>query len=259
MNNPNLYAGLYNAIRDSYFNYLRFGDRSEKKLKPLHGWIGNTISSFIPKERYDVYFLNGKEVQTEGEYYKKMIDVAIVKKDVEVIEKKVGLKKVFYIPKIEMAISIKFITSNFKQNANNYFENLLGECANLRARGIKFGHFVIFRDRMPYFERSKKIKRWEILEDCDINKYIKLFKEREKFSHAPNVIELEIINIDPIIEKFYERKSKFTEEEIKEVIGKGRFVIQNGIDNTNLSKETKRFILDNFNLQQFFTNIKEIL
>ena len=172
MNNPNLYAGLYNAIRDSYFNYLRFGDRSEKKLKPLHGWIGNTISSFIPKERYDVYFLNGKEVQTECEYYKKMIDVAIVKKDVKVIK----IKRVFYTPEIEMAISIKFITSNFKQNANNYFENLLGECANLRARGIKFGHFVIFRDRMPYFESNKKIKRWEILEDRDINKYIKLFK-----------------------------------------------------------------------------------
>ncbi len=94
-----------------------------------------------------VYFLNGKEVQTEGEYYTKIIDVAIVKRGVKVIKKRVGFKSVFYIPEIEMAISIKFITSNFKQNANNYFENLLGECANLRVRGIKFGHFVVFRDK----------------------------------------------------------------------------------------------------------------
>jgi hypothetical protein len=33
---------------------------------------------------YDVFFLNGKEVQTEGGYYKKIIDVAIVKKGVDV-------------------------------------------------------------------------------------------------------------------------------------------------------------------------------
>jgi len=257
MNSPNLYTGLYNAIRDSYFKYLLSGDRSEEKLKPLHAWVGNTIKSFIPG--YDVYFLNGKEVQTEGEYYTKIIDVAIVKKGVKVIQKRVGPKTVFYIPEIEMAISIKFITSNFKQNANNYFENLLGECANLRARRIKFGHFVAFRDRIPYFERSKGIKHWEILEDHDINKYIKLFQEREKFFHAPNVIGLEIININPIIEEFYSRKPKFTDEEIKKVIGEGRIVIQNGIDNTNLSEKIKKFILDNFNLQQFFTNIKEIL
>lgn len=155
-----------------------------------------------------------------------------------------------------MAVSIKFITSNFKQNANNYFENLLGECANLRARGIKFGHFVVFRDKIPYFERSKKIKHWEILEDHDINKYIKLFQEKEKFPHTPNFIGVEIINISPIVEEFHNKKPEFTEEEIRKV---GGITIQNGIDNTKLSEEVKKFILDNFNLQQFFTNIKEIL
>ncbi|MBC7330276.1 hypothetical protein H5T88_07965 [bacterium] len=258
MNRQNLYIGFYNAIKESYFKYLLFGDRSEEKLKPLHAWVGNTIKMVIP-DLYDVYFLNGKEVQTEGEYYTKIIDVAIVRKEVKVIKRRVGFKSVFYIPEIEMAVSIKFITSNFKQNANNYFENLLGECANLRARGIKFGHFVVFRDKIPYFERGGKIRNWEILNDDDINKYIKLFQAREKFFHAPNLIGIEIININPIVEEAYNKKPKFTKEEISEVIRTGRITIQNGIWNTKLSNEVTRFILDNFNLFQFFRNINNIV
>jgi len=255
MNKQELYTSFYNAVKESYLKYLQFGDRSEEKLKPLHSWIGNTIKMFIPNQ-YDVYFLNGKEVQTEGQYYTKIIDVAIVKKGVKVSKRRVGAKNVFYIPKIEMAISIKFITSNFKQNANNYFENLLGECANLRAKGINFGHFVVFRDKIPYFDRKGKIKHWEILDDSDIKKYIKLFQEKEKFFHVPNFIGMEIIDINPIVEEFYNRKPEFTEEEIKAVEKeKGEIKIRNGINNTNLSNETKKFILENFNLEQFFREV----
>ncbi len=95
------------------------------------------------------------------------------------------------------------------------------------------------------------------MDDQDIEKYIKLFKDKEKFSHAPNFIGVEIININPIVEKFYNKKPKFTNEEIGKVIEE--ITIQNGIDNTELSKEVKKFILHNFNLQQFFENIKEIM
>lgn len=258
MNRQNLYAELYNAVKQSYHKYLLFGDRSEEKLKPLHTWTGNTIKNFISDD-FNVYFLNGKEVQTEGKYYTKIIDVAIVKKSINVIPRRVGFKTVFYIPEIEMAISIKFITSNFKQNANNYFEGLLGECANLRAKGMKFGHFIVFRDKTPYFKRSKKIEHWEILEDRDINKYIKLFLEREKFFHSPNVMGIEIINIDPIVEERYNRKPKFTEEEISRCVKMEKVIIRNGIHNTNFSDETKELILNNLNLEQFFTNIKKLL
>jgi len=258
MNKQDLYTGFYNAVKESYRKYLLFGDRSEEKLKPLHSWVGDTIKRFIP-DLYDVYFLNGKEVQTEGEYYTKIIDVAIVKKGVGIIKRRVGAKSVFYIPKVEMAVSIKFITSNFKQNANNYFENLLGECANLRTKGIKFGHFVVFRDKIPYFQRSKEINHWEILEDNDIEKYIKLFQNKEAFSHVPNFVGMEIVNIDPIVEEFYNRKPEFTEVEIESVERTREIKIKNGIHNTKLSEKIKEFILENFNLQQFFKNIGEIL
>jgi hypothetical protein len=256
MNKEKLYKDFYNAIKKSYLNYLLFGDRSEEKLKPLHTWIGNTIQSFINKE-YNVYFLNGKEVQTEGAYYTKIIDIAIVKKEIKPTPKKIGVKTVFYIPNIKMGISIKFITSNFKQNANNYFENLLGECANLKAKKIIFAHFVVFRDKIPYFERNGELKHWEILEDRDINKYIRLFKERG-FPHAPDIIGIEIINIHPIVEEIYKKKPKFSEEEIKSVISKNELKIQNGIDNTNINEEVKEFVFNNFILPYFLEKIKRL-
>lgn len=157
MNKEKLYQDFYEAVKNSYINYLLYGDRSEEKIKPLHKFLGEAIKSLIG-DKYEAYFLNGKEVQTEGKYYTKIIDIAIVEKGKEVKEVRIGPKKVFYIPEILMAISVKFITSNFRQNANNYFENLLGECANLRSKGIKFAHFVVFRDKIPYFERNGKIK-----------------------------------------------------------------------------------------------------
>lgn len=254
MNKKKLYQDFYEAIKNSYKNYLIYGDRSEEKIKPLHKFLGEAIKSLIG-DKYEVYFLNGKEVQTEGKYYTKIIDIAIVEKGKEVKEVRIGPKKVFYIPEILMAISVKFITSNFRQNANNYFENLLGECANLRSKGIKFAHFVVFRDKIPYFERNGKIKTWEQIEDKDIEKYIKLFEEMEKSFHAPDVIGIEIVNINPIIEEQKSRKPPF--RGIKGEIQKIK--IQNGISNLRISKEIKGFISNNFNLYHFLEEVKRNL
>ena len=48
---------------------------------------------------------------------------------------------VFENKKIIATVSFKFVTSNYKQNANNYFENLMGETANIRRQNIGFAHF----------------------------------------------------------------------------------------------------------------------
>lgn len=254
-----LYQGFYKAIKESYCKYLLYGDRSKEKLKPLHKWVGETINKKLPPNLYKVYYLNGKEVETEGRYYNKTVDIAIVDSKVDPPVRKVGFKNVYYAQKIEMAISIKFITSNFKQNANNYFENLLGECKNIRANNIKFGYFVVFRDKIPYFDIDKGIKCFEVLDDNDVEKYIKLFEDIKKSLDLPNIIGMEIINIDPIVEEDLKKKPKFSEEDIKKATEEKGIKIENGINNTNLSEEKKKFILDNFNLQQFFTNIEKIL
>ncbi len=249
------YQDFYNSVKDSYIKYLLFGDRSVEKLKPLHSWIGETIKCLIPKE-YEVYFINGKEVQTEGKYYTKIIDVAIVKKDVEVKKKKGGFRSLIYIPRITMAVSLKFITSNFKQNANNYFEVLLGECANLRSKGVKFGHFVVFRDKIPYFARQGRLEHWETLEDKDVNKYIELYKEKLTFPHSPNFIGLEVVNINPVVEEIYKCKPKFSKKKIEKITKETPISVRSGINNTNLSVEIKEFVCKYFNIFEFFHNLQ---
>ncbi|WP_457613391.1 hypothetical protein [Methanocaldococcus sp.] len=252
-----LYNRFYNIIAETYKSYLIYGDRSDRKLKLLHEWLGKTIENNIPGE-YQVYYMNGKEVQTDGRYYPKVVDIAIVKDNVDNIKiKKVGVKKVYYIPKIEMAISIKFVTSNFRQNANNYIENLIGECANLKSNNVKFAHFVVFRDKTPYFKDGGKLKKWECLTNDHILKYIKLHEDKYKneFLHVPDAIGLEIVNINPTLEGIYKKKPKFKEN----LVNTYKINVDNGIENTNLSRDIKEYIKRNLNICRFIDTIANIL
>jgi hypothetical protein len=70
-----------------------------------------------------------KEATVQGKYYPKDIDIAVMKDD----------KAIF-------CLSIKFITSNYKQNANNYFENIMGETANIQANQIPYVNRNAFRN-----------------------------------------------------------------------------------------------------------------
>ena len=246
-----IYSAFYESVKKSYIAYLINGPRSTKKLKPLHGYMGNTIKEII-SENYDVYYINGKEVKTEGGYYPKAVDVAIVKKNTKVIIK----GRNYYIPKIDMAISIKFVTSNYRQNSNNYFENLLGECANLKSAGIKFAHFVVFRDRIPYFKSDKSLGHWEELENKDIKKYIRLHEDKESHLYAPDIIGLEIVKIHPIIEEIMNGQPPFTED-IEEYIS--NIKISNGLNNLRANPNLLKKVKENFNIITFLTQIKKIL
>ena len=77
----------------------------------------------------------------------------------------------------------------------------------------------------------------------------------EKSFHAPDVIGIEIVNINPIIEGQKSRKPPFRgiEGEIQKI------KIQNGISNLQISKEIKGFISNNFNLYHFLEEVKRNL
>lgn len=158
MNKVNINKTLfYERIKASYIAYLKHGSRSNEKLKPIHSWLGKTYKNLL-RSGYDVYYLNGKEIKVEGRYYPKIVDICIQK----------NRKDVF-------VVSFKFVTSNYKQNVNNFFENLLGECANIQSKNMGFGHILVLRDKIPYFDNKGKIKRMESPKDKDLLKYIKLF------------------------------------------------------------------------------------
>ncbi|MEM3786413.1 MAG: hypothetical protein QXZ59_03435 [Nitrososphaeria archaeon] len=190
-----------NAIKDAFFAYSNSGPRSNAKLKVLHGFIANDIKLLLencnPKLNFEVISLNsnddGTEEQVEGRYYPKKIDI-VIKINNEIIA----------------GIGLKFIMSNYYQNANNYFENMLGETANIRSINLKYFQIHIIPYELPYFDNKNKIKRWEKLDCNRLKKYLRLSEDdSEKYFHTPDKTLLYIIEYP---------------EELKEVTSKEEYV-----------------------------------
>lgn len=67
------------------------------------------------------YFFNGKEMKLDGRYIDKVVDITILKNSKPIA-----------------GIGVKFVMQNYSQNSNNYFENMLGETANIRCANIPY-------------------------------------------------------------------------------------------------------------------------
>ena len=116
------------VISESFNKFLSSGSsRSTAKLKPLHGAIANDIAFRLGND-YHVFsqgYGKGKETKIKGRYMDKMVDITIKKDNITIA-----------------GIAIKFVMQNYSQNSNNYFENMLGETANIRCNNHPY--FQIF-------------------------------------------------------------------------------------------------------------------
>jgi hypothetical protein len=191
------------AIVESFQKYKEFGPRSPEKLKPLHKYFADALQAIFGAT-YELHFNSGKtqfksvtyttekrqemkikqvpigELTVEGQYYPKDIDMAVTYQD----------KPVF-------CLGLKFITSNFSQNANNYFESMMGETANIQRKSVPYAQIVIFRKHIPYYKKDGSVKRWESVTDKDLNKYLKLMYDTH-FPHQPKAIGLMFVDIDEV-------------------------------------------------------------
>jgi hypothetical protein len=125
---------------------------------------------------------DSKEATVEGKYYPKDIDVTIVNSEDEAV----------------FCVGIKFVTSNYKQNANNYFENMMGETANIQALGnLPYAQLIILRHEMPYYLKNETDipSKIEIINDKDIQKYLKLVFDNPQV-HRPTSMCVLIVDID---------------------------------------------------------------
>lgn len=171
------------AIAETFKAYNDSGARSNKKLIPIHKWFAKHLEDNLGKGYSILSLGNGGEANLNGKYYPKNLDISVIKDN-----------------KILATISFKFVTSNYKQNANNYFENLLGETANIRRVNVGFAHFLVLRAKTPYYNKNKGNLRGETikietLNDRDISKYIKLFQDND-FPHKPDVLGISILDFD---------------------------------------------------------------
>jgi hypothetical protein len=168
-----------NVVKQSFENYLTFGKRSSKKMLPIHNYLADVMSSVFGSN-YEVYCMErNREYKVTGKYYDKNVDIAVVKNNTPV-----------------MCLGVKFITSNYKQNANNYFEAILGETANVQSmENIPYAHMMVFRRNTPYYDASGNIKKIETLHDEDMRKYIKLMFDLA-YLHKPFGLGISIVDIE---------------------------------------------------------------
>jgi len=202
--NESLKEGFLNAIKHSFYAYNKYGTRSNKKLIPIHSWFANEIISGLDDDYTAMSVGSGKEYNMKGKYYNKALDITI-----------------FSNQKPVVTLSFKFVTSNYAQNSNNYFENLLGETANIRRIGVGFTHFLVLRGHTPYYDKAAgnkrgQLKKTEILSEHHIKKYIKLFKDLD-FPHKPDVLGIAIIDFDAMNNPYFTdlKKLGLEEETIK--------------------------------------------
>ena len=122
------------VIRRSFEIFVECGtSRSTAKLKPLHGAIARDLAVKLGPE-YEVWsqgYGKGKEATVEGRYVDKDVDITIKKGD----ETLAG-------------IGVKFVMQNYSQNSNNYFENMLGETANIRCNNVPYFQIFIILDKL---------------------------------------------------------------------------------------------------------------
>lgn len=167
MNNKN----FLKIVSDSFIKFLKTSPGSNKKLKILHGAIAKDIEKKLGKN-YTIKSLGyggGKEAKISGRYMDKTVDIAIYKNS-----NNLG------------AIGVKFVMNNYSQNSNNYFENMLGETANIRANQKKYFQIFILPEILPYYNNAGKITHWEKITNHNIDKYIKLSNDDEDvFFHTP--------------------------------------------------------------------------
>ena len=159
------------VLSEAFKTYLETSARSNKKLAVLHGSIANDLQQKLGKN-YKIKSLgfdDGKEAKLTGRYMNKNVDISIFKQT-----KALG------------GIAVKFIMSNYSQNSNNYFENMLGETANLRSNNIAYFQIIIIPKHVPYFKKDGTISKIEEIKQHNLSKYIKLSEDNiQDYMHSP--------------------------------------------------------------------------
>lgn len=160
------------VISLSFEKFINTSSRSNEKLKPLHGALAKDLAQRLGKE-YSVYSLGheaGKEKGIQGRYINKKTDIAIYRGNTPIA-----------------GIAVKFVMQNYSQNSNNYFENMLGETANIRCNNVPYFQVFIILDELPYYKKDNSIEKWETFTNHNAQKYMTLSQDNaDIFFHTPN-------------------------------------------------------------------------
>lgn len=188
-------------ILESFKSFVSIGtSRSTAKLKPLHGAIAQDIADRLGVN-YQIMsqgYGEGREASIEGRYINKKVDITVVDEQTN---------------KAVAGIAVKFVMQNYSQNSNNYFENMLGETANIRTANCPYFQIFIIIDKLPYYDNHGEIKKWEEFTDHNIIKYCRLSSDDVNcFYHTPNKTLIYVVHIMPEVnEDIVKTKGRYLE------------------------------------------------
>ena len=211
--------------------------RSTDKIVHIHSYIAEAIQfklgdSFVIKSHG--YDLADGEIKVKGKYYDKNVDISVMKNGI-----------------VLGSIGVKLINNNFAQNANNYFENMLGETVNLRINNQPYSQLIIVPEFLPYLNNDKQCNKIEYITDHHIDKYLKLSKENIGLYHRPDLLSVILIttgNYD-YLKKSIETKIPLKDvKKLKESIKISYADIQ---QNKHMNDDTKQFLQKHINLNDF--------
>ena len=101
--------------------------------------------------------------------------------------------------------------TNYKQNKNNFWENLTGELIHLKwaNKNINIIPINIYIDKTPYLDKNGIIKKIELIDKTDIHIYNKLIENNITYDILNYIIEVkhinqinDIYNISPLLIKY---------------------------------------------------------
>lgn len=144
------------ALYESLKEYSVSGARSNKKLQYIHGLFADAVMRKLPDgwTAKSQGYGDNKEFRVQGAYLVKNCDITFLKDDI-----------------VKGVIEVKLPGRNYKQNANNYFEQAIGATANLRQAGVVVGQVMLLPAELPYFTKEQILTKKEIVGDKDVNKY----------------------------------------------------------------------------------------
>ena len=212
---------LIQALEASFKAYKEYGARSTAKLKPLHKYLADILLDIWGND-FKVHYMGdvdaedfSKEKKIKGKYNNKTIDVTITKDNTPVF-----------------CLGIKFVCSNYKQNSYNYFEGMMGETANIQRTDIHYAHIIVLPQKLPYFNKDGSVKKYEIIKDIDLQKYINLVFDIQN-PHKPYAMGFFIIDIN--------NDGTITKNDV----------------NTSFSDIVAKLLKDRLSLESFFDSILE--
>ena len=205
------------VLERSFAEFIRTGtSRSTVKLVPLHGAIAADMAErFGPG--YKVMsqgFAEGKEGTMHGRYIAKKVDITILNGE-----------------RALCGIAVKFVMQNYAQNSNNYFENMMGETANIRASRRPYFQLLAIPDRLPYYDRNGMIKHWEVLSPGQLHKYRVLDADNpDVVFHSPNKTLIYILHLPEIGEVTNREEYRSAYERIIEAHPHGGYLSTKSVD-----------------------------